>query len=461
MIKTRRRESSRARLRPPGIAAPLPFAALALQQVTLPAAYCTQVRLIRHYAHFDHDKMGGMTDSPVAGLRVLYSFPHTLGTPGIATTAVNQVRSLIRLGAELTVVCTATATRVDDARVVETMRFLGRRLPHRALGVQNTYRYHDLYVARWLERHSDSADVVHAWPRSCVRTLRVAQRVGVAGVREVPSPHTESAFAEAERAAREVGISLPREHSHFPSPTVLATEVAEYAVARALMVPSEYARSTFADRGIPKERIFVHGYGVDLDVFPDPGRRPSRDSVTVAFVGRGEPNKGLHIALNAWARSTARRNGRFLICGRILPAYREFLRDRLADPTVHEMGFVRDVGSVLREADALVLPSYTEGSALVTYEAQASGCIPLVSSACGAPTTHLAEGLVHEVGDESALAEHLDLIATDSRLRARLSEACRASRPQLSWDASAKRLAQAYLSLVEANTGSSRRAFSE
>jgi len=402
-----------------------------------------------------------MTDASVAGLRVLYSFPHTVGAPGIATTAVNQVRALVKLGADVTLVCTTTAVDVDGARVVQTLRVLGHRLPHRALGVRNAYRYHDLRVAHLLQRNPGRTDVVHAWPRSCVQTLRTAERLGIAAVREVPSPHTESAFAEAARAAREVGISLPRDHSHFPDQRVLAAEVAEYEAARALMVPSEYARTTFVERGVPVDRIFVHGYGVDLDAFPDPGPRVSEEPLTIAFVGRGEPNKGLHIALDAWVRSSAHEKGKFLICGRILPAYRAQLHNYLAHPSVREMGFVRDVGSVLRECDALILPSYTEGSALVTYEAQASACIPLVSTACGAPTRHLVEGLIHEVGDVATLVDQLNMLANDRDLRAGLSKACRASRSELSWDASAQRLANAYVALIAENAGSSRRALSQ
>jgi glycosyltransferase involved in cell wall biosynthesis len=399
-----------------------------------------------------------MTDAPVAGLRVLYSFPHTVGAPGIATTAVNQVRALVKLGADVTLMCTTTAVHVDGVRVVQTLRVLGRRLPHRALGVRNAYRYHDLRVAHWLQRHPGDADVIHAWPRSCVHTLHTANGLGIAAVREVPSPHTASAFAEAARAAREVGIALPRDHSHFPHRRVLAAEVAEYEAARALMVPSEYARTTFIERGMPVDRIFVHGYGVDLDAFPDPGRRISDEALTIVFVGRGEPNKGLHIALQAWLRSEAHEKGKFLICGRILPAYRAQLSDHLAHPSVREMGFVRDVGSVLRECDALILPSYSEGSALVTYEAQACGCIPLVSTACGAPTRHGVEGFIHDVGDIATLTEQLNMLASDRELRAELSEACRASRSELSWDASARRLANAYVALIAENAGSSRRA---
>ena len=45
--------------------------------------------------------------------------------------------------------------------------------------------------------------------------------------------------------------------------------------------------------------------------------------LTAVFVGRGEPNKGLHLALRGWLDSGAAEHGRLLVCGEILPSYRE------------------------------------------------------------------------------------------------------------------------------------------
>jgi D-inositol-3-phosphate glycosyltransferase len=77
-------------------------------------------------------------------------------------------------------------------------------------------------------------------------------------------------------------------------------------------------------------------------------------------------------------------------------------------------------------------------------EAQASGCIPLVSEASGSPARHGVEGLVHRVGDVDALTAHLVTIA-DPILRAELRTRCVASRPSLTWRASGERLLAAYV----------------
>jgi D-inositol-3-phosphate glycosyltransferase len=162
------------------------------------------------------------------------------------------------------------------------------------------------------------------------------------------------------------------------------------------------------------------------------------------FVGRGEPNKGLHHALRAWVESGAAEHGRLRLCGDVLPDYRERLAPLLAHPSVEELGFVSDVGKVMRESDVLVLPSMTEGSALVTYEAQAAGCALLVSDAAGAPCEHLREGLVHTAGDVTALTEHVRSVDRDRELLDRLRRGALANAEQLTWAAAGQRLAEAY-----------------
>ena len=98
----------------------------------------------------------------------------------------------------------------------------------------------------------------------------------------------------------------------------------------------------------------------------------------------------------------------------------------------------------LARADVLLLPSLEEGSALVTYEAQVAGCIPLVSTAAGALLDHDVHGLVHEPGDVATLTAQLDRLAAEPETVARLSAAAMAHAPELSWAAASRSLVAAY-----------------
>lgn len=392
-------------------------------------------------------------------LRVLYTFPDTLGDPGIGTTALHQVNGLIALGLEVDVYCTSFAAQVPGARHrTATMAVAGRRVPHRAVGVNRAYDYHDRRVARALRRRRDPVDVVHAWPLACRRTFAAARTAGVPTVREVPNTHTAHAYERVAAETRALGLEPPAGHSHSFDATRLAREEAEYALADRLLVPSEFAADTFLARGNPASRVAIHRYGADLDRFTPAGEAPPDGPFTVVFVGRCEPRKGLHHALRAWVRSGVAERGRFLIYGSFAPGYREALEPWLGHPSVAIGGFVSDTAAAMRAAHALVLPSVEEGSALVTYEAQACGCVLLVSDAAGARCEHERQGLIHAAGDVDGLAEHFRRLDGDRRCLAALRAATLARRDELGWGRAAVELVAAYRGCLDAGRPSARSA---
>lgn len=395
-------------------------------------------------------------------LRVLYSFPHPMGGPGIGTTAWHQVSGLARAGHRVDVVTTSVARPLPDvARVVTTMSGAGVRVPHRALGAQRALAYHDARTAAMLRRSAGRYDVVHTWPSAALHTLRVAQATGVAGLREVPNTHSAHAYDVVEAELQRLGMTLPAGHSHRRNAARLVVEEAEYAAADGLLVPSEHAAATFLERGFVDGRLLRHRYGFDphsMGVEPGDGpwpdavrarRRPAGAPFTAVFLGRCEPRKGLHHALAAWHASGATQSGRFVVCGTFVPGYREALSALLDSPSVELAGFTADPTAAYLAADVLLLPSVEEGSALVTYEAQGLGCVPLVSDAAGARCAHGIQGLVHPAGDVERLTEHLRAVREDPALLDRLSDGALAHAAELTWSAAAEVLAGCYRQALE------------
>jgi glycosyltransferase involved in cell wall biosynthesis len=399
--------------------------------------------------------------SPRDPLRILYSFPHPLGAPGIGTTALNQVRSLAHAGATVSVMCTSVQSPVPEGiQVHQTLRLAGRRVPHRAFlgNADLALAYHDRRVARFLLRSEQRFDVVHTWPQSALRTLHAARQVGCLSSREVPNTHTANAYAEAGKEARIVGIELAKRHSHRPDPRRLAVEDQEYAGADLLLVPSAHVEQTFLDRGIPRSRLRRHQYGFDPDRFHARGRTemPQRP-FTAVFVGSAEPRKGLHYALEAWGRADRPSGAQLLVAGGFVPGYRERVAGGLALPGVRPLGFVEDVPALLRRSDVLLLPSVEEGSALVTYEAQASGCVPLVSRAAGALLPPGSDQLVHEPRDVGVLAEQLQRLMTDTASLAAERERVLEWAPNISWNAAGQRMLEIYTEALSENQQAPRR----
>lgn len=379
-------------------------------------------------------------------LRVLYSFPDAVGKPGIGTTAYHQIQGVIDQGIELTLYCTRVERSVPGAkRVVSTLALAGRRIPHRAIGRERAYRYHDRRVAAALTRLRGEIDVVHCWPGAVLATAGAARRLAIPSVREVINTHTGWGFERVARETAALGMELPEGHSHSFDARKLAREEAEFRAVDLLSAQSEFSKGTFVERGFEAERFAVHQNGFDRDRFhPDLGGRDPGRPLTAIFVGRAEPRKGLHHALRAWLDSGLAERGRFVICGDFVPGYRKALGNLLSHPSIEASGYVDDVGALMRAADLFVLPSVEEGSALVTYEAQASGCVPLVSDATGARCEHGRQGLVHPAGDTRVLTEHFALLDRDRELLARLRAATIEAIPSLTWERGAEELVAVY-----------------
>jgi glycosyltransferase involved in cell wall biosynthesis len=377
-------------------------------------------------------------------MRILYSFPHDIGAPGIGTTAVNQVVGLLERGHDVTVMATSARNKTYALpKIITTMMAGGVRVPHRVIGMDNAMAYHDLRVAAHLQGNAKAFDVVHCWPGGAIHTARAAAALGVACLREVPNTHTENAYDVVGRLCDELGIELKRGNSHRLNVGRLARERAEYEAAFRLLVPSDHVAETFLARGVPSEKLLRHQYGFDPKIF-QPGPDASPGPLRAVFLGGIGPRKGLHIALEAWRRSSASRTGRFSVYGRIEEGYEPIIAPFLNDPGLAMHEFTADAPGVLRASDVLVLPSFEEGSALVTYEAQGCGVVPLVSDAAGAMCVDQMTGLIHKVGDIDALARHFTLVDEHPEVLRRMRKAVLRDRLKLSWAAAAERLEACY-----------------
>ena len=385
-------------------------------------------------------------------VRVLYSFPHKLGADRICTTAWQQVFGLLKAGATVRTMPGVLHRPLPPEAVVEPTLARGRfRISYKAIGPERACALHDWIVSQRLERLAGEIDVVHVWPLGAIRTLKTAARLGIPSVLERPNAHTRFAYEVVQKECKELGVMLPPQHEHAFKPQVLAKEEEEYEAAYRLLCPSDFVAQRFVDQGFSRERLVRHQYGFDDTVyFPDGKSRDPQRPLTMLFVGGCAPRKGLHYALEAWHRSPASRVGRFLIAGAFVPGYAEKLASMLEHPSVEVLGHRKDVPELMRKSDILVLPSIEEGSALVTSEARASGCVILVSEAAGAICKHMENALVHRVGDVEELARHLTLLDTNRDLLERLRNSSLSTIEQITWRAAGERLLSAYRETIEA-----------
>lgn len=231
--------------------------------------------------------------------------------------------------------------------------------------------------------------------------------------------------------------------------------------AAGLLAVSKALADRMAALGFPRDKITVHYTGLDHSLFRPLGRKRSRarlkqefgidlpDTVPLfATVGALIPRKGQMLVLRALARVPSAHL--VLVGAGADRAHLEtFARDAGLAPRVHFLGSLDHelLPTVLSAADAMVLPSASEGLANAWVEALACGAPLVIADAGGARevVTRPEAGRI-VARDADAIASAMRELAQDPIPRTAVAE-CAA---RFSWDANAAELAEYYERIVAA-----------
>jgi L-malate glycosyltransferase len=160
--------------------------------------------------------------------------------------------------------------------------------------------------------------------------------------------------------------------------------------------------------------------GIDVPEDARPERPPGPP--TIGTVARLEPIKQIDQLLNA-AVALRERHPELRVeiagDGASERGLKELARSLDAEEAVRFLGWRRDVGELHRRWHAFAIPSRYEGFGLAALEAMGSG-LPVVGSDTGGIPELIEEGesgFLVPVGDPSNLADRLNRLLTDERLR--------------------------------------------
>jgi len=201
----------------------------------------------------------------------------------------------------------------------------------------------------------------------------------------------------------------------------------------AVVVLSSRERDTW-QRLAPEQRVALLPNGIDCTPYlaRDRATPAAGEPLCLAYIGRLAPGKGLTETIQALA--LARANGvaaRLVIAGTgpEEAALRALVRELGLDEEVRFAGSTvgQDKAQLVRRADVLCLPSYSEGLPYALLEAMAAGAVPIVTRVGGIPDV-VQEG-VHgafvPVRDCDAIAQAIEALSSDRATLARMSAACR------------------------------------
>ena len=208
-------------------------------------------------------------------------------------------------------------------------------------------------------------------------------------------------------------------------PRVIEKEMAEYATADAILVPSEFARQSFLQQGVSEGRLRKVPYGADLQRFFKDGN-PSLDTFDVLFVGAVSIRKGVPDLLEAFAKLEHPRK-RLRFVGAVSEEMQTFLARRRMDTAIEFLGPrpQDQLHGVMSSSHVLVLPSIEEGLALVQAQAMACGCPVIASQHTGSVDlfTDGIEGYIVPIRSPDILAERLQCLADDPDKRQQMGAA--------------------------------------
>lgn len=278
------------------------------------------------------------------------------------------------------------------------------------------FRSFDAWMARTLPR----CDAFVGISGTGLKTGRRAQQMGGKYVCDRGSAH----IRYQDRILREEYGIWGLEPEVIVDPRMIAREEAEYEQADAITIPSEFARRSFVEMGVPAEKLHRIPYGVRLERFRRVGE-PPKDRFEVLFVGAVSLQKGVPWLLQAFAQIRHPRK-RLRVVGGMHTEVKGLL-SRLPQANLEFVGPVPQVElpAIMSSSHVMVMPSVQEGLALVQGQAMACGC-PLISTTnTGGEDlfTDGVEGFVVPIRSPGAIAERLQQLADDPALQQRMSEA--------------------------------------
>lgn len=375
-------------------------------------------------------------------MEVCYSIAARLAGGGIGTTAYQAVLGIHRHGYLKTVFCDSY-----NLSKVRPLRGLDPQATHASLMekipvIPQPYQWlikdnlHDFLVSQKLPK----CDIFHGWNGHCLRSLRRARDLGAVGVVERASSHPLTYEKLLREEYRKWGLRIDPIHPWTKNRLLTELEKTDF-----ITVPSPFAYQSMTKNGVPKEKLVMLPFGVDVKKFKvqKAKRKTKTQSLkfTALFVGQVGIRKGALYLLEAWKKLSLR-DAELVLLGEVEPDASKIL-DLKSLKSVKFKGY-KDPLPFYQEADVFVFPSLEEGSALVTYEALACGLPVITTFNSGSVVEDGKEGFIIPIRDAKALAERIRFLYDNENIRLRMSRAAREKAEQYTWTDYGERLVRFY-----------------
>ena len=231
--------------------------------------------------------------------------------------------------------------------------------------------------------------------------------------------------------------------------------VAEYEEAHAVTVPSQFARRSFLQQGIPAHRVFVCPYGVNLSEFRP---APKRDKIfRILHVGQVTVRKGIGHLLQAVEPLVRKGKVELWLVGETDPSVARLLHQYSGIFKYKGVVPRKDLMQVYTQSSVLVLASIEEGLALVQAQAMACGLPIIATPNTGAEDlfTDGVEGFIVPIRSPEAIREKIEWMIDNPAQRDQMAAAALERVKTLGgWDRYGDSVQSVYLQLAARHSNS-------
>ena len=191
--------------------------------------------------------------------------------------------------------------------------------------------------------------------------------------------------------------------------------------------PSPFLTKTFADFGVPEEKLSLISHGFETTRFQKK-KGVRSNGLRFGYIGTISEHKGIHILVEAFSQ-LPEKEATLEIYGDLdwFPSYSKQLKSAANSSGIRFHGAAANeaIPDILNRIDILVVPSiWFENSPLTIHEAFLAG-VPVITSNLGGMAdlvTHQVNGLLFEVGNTDDLAEKMSLLIAQPDLVGQLQQ---------------------------------------
>lgn len=296
----------------------------------------------------------------------------------------------------------------------------------------------DLMASRYVR----DCDILHVFSNVGLYSARQAKQRGAVVICDQNTPYPDYQRQLIREEYENLGLKFDQPGLLFDSKLKATYELADY-----IIVPSDFAKYSFVKAGYDPERVFIVPYGTDIQ--PDGSFLPDDGGVfRIICVAQIVPRKGIHYLVQAF-EELGLQDAELVLVGAITEEMRGFVERWVKhNPRIVALGNVPFVqlNEHYGRSSVFVLPSVSEGSALVMYGAMGAG-LPLIvteNSGSGELVREGVEGFVVHIRDVEALKERILRLYEDPALRKEMGRAARIRVKEFSWERYGERLISVY-----------------